>query len=359
MALPSALSCSRAVCCVHVLVVRLALGVCSDLFVSNEGYIPNELFQNLDGVFTLVETPNSLVTGSTGKFTRMVRWGDLDNDGDLDAIAHMTIASSGSDYGQPSMVHRNDGSGAFVKAQGSSVSFISSTVWARSVAFADYDLDGDLDLLMGTASGGNQLHRVRVTRRIVALLPPADRLVRPTLRVQNDGGGSFTPVGGTSISLSSVHAWTASWADVNGDGWPDAFFSTGGGVHSAAGFPNELHANHRDGTFRAVDGGSITARIGKTTCVAWGDVNGDGWVDVVLGKTHLRASGSSPGTGANTAANGLHLNPGNGGFAFTESVGAISQDTTTSTSALAFGDIDGDSDLDLVSSAPGSNCQLL
>ena len=176
--------------------------------------------------------------------------------------------------------------------------------------------------------------------------------------VQNDGGGSFTSVGGTSISSSSVHAWTASWADVNGDGWPDAFFSTGGGVHSNAGFLNELHANNRDGTFRAVDGGSVTARIGKTSCVAWGDVDGDGWIDVVLGNSLLQ--GSQAGSAiANSAANGLHINPGNGGFAFTESVSAISQYTTTSTSSLALGDIDGDSDLDLVRSSPDCNCQLL
>ena len=160
------------------LLVRLAYGVCSDLLVSNEGSVPNELFQNFGGVLALVETPNSLVTGCPECSTRMVRWGDLDNDGDLDAIASMIRY-----YPVESrfMVHRNDGSGAFIKAQGSSVSFISSTVWARSVAFADYDLDGDLDLLIGTASGGNQLHRVRVTRRFVARLIPSDRLVRPPL----------------------------------------------------------------------------------------------------------------------------------------------------------------------------------
>jgi len=80
-------------------------------------------------------------------WTRSVAWGDYDGDGDLDLAA-------GND-GQPNRLYRNDGG-----------VLTSSAVWSsieadrtRSVAWGDYDGDGDLDLVVGNVYQPKRLYR--------------------------------------------------------------------------------------------------------------------------------------------------------------------------------------------------------
>ncbi len=73
----------------------------------------------------------------TGVHASSVAWGDYDNDGDLDILLTGDSISGGL-----SSVYRNDGGGTFtdIRAALTGVLF-------GSVAWGDYDNDGDLDIL--------------------------------------------------------------------------------------------------------------------------------------------------------------------------------------------------------------------
>ncbi len=71
-------------------------------------------------------------------------WGDYDNDGDLDILL---AGSTGSDSAI-SRIYRNDG-GTFTDIEAGLPG-----VFSGSVAWGDYDNDGDLDLLLTTSGIG-------------------------------------------------------------------------------------------------------------------------------------------------------------------------------------------------------------
>jgi hypothetical protein len=97
----------------------------------------------------------------TGKFTdsgqrlglsngRSVELGDVDGDGDLDAV----VANGRTQFGiakQPNVVWLNDGSGVFTVSQE-----LGNTA-TTSVALGDVDKDGDLDAFFSNLGDGNQL----------------------------------------------------------------------------------------------------------------------------------------------------------------------------------------------------------
>ncbi|MGH7151068.1 MAG: FG-GAP repeat domain-containing protein, partial [Planctomycetota bacterium] len=84
-----------------------------------------------------------------------VALGDIDEDGDLDAVmANGAAASSSYPTGDQNQLYRNDGSGVFVLATGALPALLDDT---RAVALGDLDGDGDLDALFGnqgTVAGG-------------------------------------------------------------------------------------------------------------------------------------------------------------------------------------------------------------
>ena len=74
--------------------------------------------------------------------TSSVAWGDYDGDGDLD----LAVGNMGHDSaGQPNRLYRNDGGALTASAVWSSAEADATT----SVAWGDYDGDGDLDLAVG------------------------------------------------------------------------------------------------------------------------------------------------------------------------------------------------------------------
>ena len=72
-----------------------------------------------------------------------VAWGDYDNDGDLDILLAGYTESA-----YVSKVYRNDGGGAFTD-----IGAALTGVRDCSVAWGDYDNDGDLDILLAGIHG--------------------------------------------------------------------------------------------------------------------------------------------------------------------------------------------------------------
>ena len=121
-----------------------------DLFVSDNSI--GSLYRNEgDGLFldAVVES------GLAARSAQYVGWGsfffDFDNDGDLD------ILKANSDlsrlFGQEDQVFENVGAGKFQDVSRELGEHFGRTLLSRGAAFADYDNDGDLDVLISNIDG--------------------------------------------------------------------------------------------------------------------------------------------------------------------------------------------------------------
>jgi hypothetical protein len=212
--------------------------------------------------------------------------GDLDGDGDLDAVVapyQSTLAN----------VWKNDGTGVFT-AFGTSLG--SFAPW--TVQLADLDGDHDLDILMGMDTGGGN-------RTFV-----------------NDGNGTFAP-GATFTTAGRTMAIAT--ADVDGDQDLDVFAGNSGTLM--------LFLNNGAGAL-SPSPHIFTNSMDNVQVILPGDVDGDGDEDVLVA---YEAKGAH-----------VYLNDGAGVFTNTgQTLGDATGDFTRVFGG-ALGDIDGDCDLDVV-----------
>ncbi|MEZ4800112.1 MAG: FG-GAP-like repeat-containing protein [Flavobacteriales bacterium] len=140
-------------------------------------------------------------------------------------------------------MHRNNGDGTFTEV-GEEIG-LADNVQTWSSAWADYDNDGDMDVVVGASSTSNGSHRV----------------------MMNNGDGTFTniTVGSGFDNFSSTGI---EWApgDFNNDGFVDVI-----------GAGNTIMVNQGDWSF-------VPNAIG-TGVGPMGDLNNDGFLDVVNGGT--------------------------------------------------------------------------
>jgi Leucine-rich repeat (LRR) protein len=158
----------------------------------------DKLYRN-DGADVFTEVTTSLV----GVETSSAAWGDYDNDGDLD-IALTGLSVGGTLVGK---VYRNEGESGFVDT-GVSLNPVNRS----SVAWGDFDNDGDLDLVV---SGCPTLDTGQSTR---------------VYRNNGDGTFSWSAYGLPDLGFSAL-----AWGDYDNDGDLDlviAGTSTGGRVTS-------------------------------------------------------------------------------------------------------------------------------
>lgn len=170
--------------------------------------------------------------------TTAVALGDLDGDGDLDAMIAI--------WAQDVQVWLNDGRGFLGDEPVQSLG-----IGAYALTLGDGDGDGDLDAVMAFSAGtGNQVWL-------------------------NDGTGRFSDSG---QRLYDRPTYAVALGDLDGDGDLDAFFGHGGEV----GEPNTVWLNHGNGTFT-----DSNQRLGGggTTVVGLGDLDGDGDLDAFVGNS--------------------------------------------------------------------------
>jgi uncharacterized repeat protein (TIGR01451 family) len=305
-----------------------------DLAVGNDG--PNQLYRNDDGELVLAWSSDE------GDSTTALAWGDVDGDGDLDLVA----GNSGSWWGpQPSRLYCNDG-GELSLAWSS---LLSDTV--HSLAWGDWDGDGDLDLAVGNWGQPNRVYRNEaplgsgeggVVTMTLAWTAPITEQTTSLAWGDADGDGDLDLAAGSELAPCRVYrnnagalslAWSSpeannttalAWGDADGDG--DLDLAAGN-----RGQPNRVYRNDSDPStgigFRLT---WSSPEMDDTEGLTWGDADGDGDLDLAV------ANGGALGQ-----ANRLYRNEGE---AFT--IG-WSSDEIAQTTALAWGDADGDGDLDL------------
>ncbi len=168
-------------------------------------------------------------------------------------------------------LYRNDGNGRFTDV--TDKAGLNPDMYGMAVAAADYDNDGNEDLLV-TGYGKVILYH-------------------------NDGDGHFTDV--TDKAGIKVDGWAISstWLDYDRDGCLDLFIGRYvqfdpryRAYYAADNYPgpldyegetNKLYHNNCDGTFTDVSEKSgISAYVGRTMGVTAADFDGDGWDDIYV-----------------------------------------------------------------------------
>ncbi len=83
----------------------------------------------------------AVTIGADQDYTGNIRTGDLDNDGDLDIIVTNYLPEA------PDKIYFNDGYGVF---SGAGIPVFSESDWSTCIDLGDVDGDGDLDAVVGT-----------------------------------------------------------------------------------------------------------------------------------------------------------------------------------------------------------------
>ena len=197
---------------------------------------------------------------------------DFDDDGYVDFY----VANDGS----ANLLWINDGAGGFRDTAlhaGAAVNGAGTAEASMGVTAADFDADGDGDLFLTHDTGETN-----------------------TLYV-NDGEGVLedrTDVAGLAAGSLAFTGFGTGWLDVDNDGDLDLFAANGtvrfvpGQAAASDGPPlrqrNQLWLNDR-GRYRRTDGGPAFALEYASRGTAFGDLDNDGDVDMVVANNHGRA----------------------------------------------------------------------
>ncbi len=273
-----------------------------DLFADNHYNLAPYLYHNNgNGTFTDVFSTSG-IAGPGDKHGSA--WVDYDNDGNLD-LNITKGAAGGSTLGmKKDLLYRNTGTGQFVD-QVDVAGVDNAFGRGRTVAWADFDRDGNVDLLDVNLKTDLVLYR-------------------------NNGDGTFTDVT-AQAGLTHLQYVEGAFADYDNDGWPDIFLTSS----VRRDFNNDmlLH-NNGDGTFSNVSSQAGLAPVTGGRGLAWGDYDNDGDLDLYL----------SRGTDE-LFKQILYRNNGDG--TFTDVSDAAGLGVMSNNRAAAWGDFDNDGYLDL------------
>jgi enediyne biosynthesis protein E4 len=304
-----------------------------DIYVTNYG--KNILYHNNgDGTFTDVTAKAGVAAGGWSESAGFV---DYDNDGKLDLFVtrymdwdtqhskdcggnYHTYCPPGEFPRTTNILYHNNGDGTFTDVSQKS-GIASKKGHGLGVAFADYDGDGFTDIFV--ANDGMQQYLwhnngngtfTEVGMEVGAALnqdggplsgmgvvfQDYDNDGRPDVIVttlprqayavfHNDGEGMFSDHG-LQTGVTALSGLSAGWGvgleDLDNDGQKDLFIAQGHVLDNVEMIDPSLHyleptlvALNHGGRFERVDSGNDVAVPARGA--AFGDINNDGWIDVV------------------------------------------------------------------------------
>ena len=295
------------------------------------GKHPNSLLRNNgDNTFTDVTIEAGLLSYHP---TQTATWADFDNDGWIDLFIGN---ESDQENINPSEFYRNNGDGTFsnlTTSAGLTVSTDEEPYYIKGVTSADYNNDGWMDIYISTLhpssknllfinKGVDEAGNIRFEEQgalvglgekissfptwsvdynndglmdiFVAGYKRSDfytivpDIVKEylgesngaeTMRLYQNNGDSFTDVS-TEVGLNKIgYAMGANYGDLDNDGYPDIYLSTGE-VSFESIIPNKVFRNNSGKEFQDVTTAGGFGHIQKGHAVSFSDIDNDGDQDI-------------------------------------------------------------------------------
>ncbi|MCA8926067.1 MAG: VCBS repeat-containing protein [Planctomycetes bacterium] len=238
----------------------------ADLLIAPNGGVPRLLLNRPTG-FTAASFPAVTIAATDAALV------DMNNDGNLDAVISANY--------EPVRVFRGDGAGGFTLL-GEFPAVNDALVY--KIAIGDVDGDNDPDVVLARA-GQNTTSQ------------GADLLLL------NDGTGTLVDAPAGALPALTEDSLGVALFDLDKDGDLDLYLAN-------FGIEDRVYLNDGAGVFTDASALVLPAgvTVGGATAVTAGDVNGDGFMDVVVANEGLSVGGNPPAGEANL----LLLNDGAG-----------------------------------------------
>ena len=276
---------------------------------------PNQLLKNMgDGIFVEFTTEATAVGSDLSHHSA---WADLDNDG----LPDLFVGQS-TNFGQDQnhLLH-HDSVGEFTDiTDGNPLAMY----WLspRGVSWQDVNNDGFVDLFVSNSGGDKRRNWLMI----------------------NQGDGSFVKDEDSGLDGLWDEGRGIAWCDYDNDGLADVYVVAGSEDNSDPQYrTNALYRNNGDGTWTDVAVEAGVADIGHGRGVAWGDINNDGFMDILVGN---QVGSDHPGY------NKLYTSNGDGTFTDISESSGITENTRCRCVSMA--DYDNDGFLDLYTVTFGS-----
>jgi len=182
-----------------------------------------------------------------------VAWGDCDNDGFLDIL----ITGETADSVSVSRIYKNKGDNTFTEQTDISLTDVNS----GSVAWGDYNSDGNLDILL-TGQDENNNSVLNIYR--------------------NDGNDIFTNI---ETYIRKITNGSVAWGDYDNDGFSDIIITGNSGTRIT-----KVYHNNQDGTFSDINADLYNVNGGS---LSWGDYDNDGDLDILLSGEPIHINAAS------------------------------------------------------------------
>jgi hypothetical protein len=235
----------------------------------------NRLYRNNgDGTFTDVTAAAGLDYKGIGM---AAAWADYDNDGDLDLVV--------TTY-RRILLYRNRGDGSFEEVSAAAGLARLARFWAGA-SWGDYDGDGDLDLYVCAyvdyrfEPGAVGKTSRQFDAEVPFTLNPSSYRPEPNALFRNNGDGTFSDVArAAGVANPSGRSLTAAWCDFDLDGRLDLYVANDVS-------DNAMYRNLGNGRFEDVSHSALVADYRGAMGLAVGDFDNDGDFDIFI--THWLA----------------------------------------------------------------------
>jgi ketosteroid isomerase-like protein len=223
-----------------------------DVYLANSDHC--RLLLNRNGRHLEDVTENARCDGKSSGLARLPVLADYDNDGRTDIFVGV--------IGGPNLLYHQETDGTFTEV--AEKAGLTPTLETNAAIFADFDDDGFLDLYIVNARTPWVVEPSPVYNALNAL---------PNSLFMNNGDGTFRDTSDKAGVAHSGFGLAAAAADYDLDGDVDIFVGNDFGL-------DVLYRNRGNGIFDDVSAESGLHYRGSSMSASWGDVDGDGYPDL-------------------------------------------------------------------------------